>query len=109
MESVSLSLSTRATDDGHLVVVSGEVDMSCAARLAECLVQFANGNVIVDLSAVDFIDSSGLAALVAAHKRITQRGDQLVVHGMSSMALRVMEITGLDHVLNLNGQSPNGH
>jgi anti-anti-sigma factor len=103
-----LALSSSAVDHGHLVAAVGEVDMANAPSLAEYLVQFANGDVILDLSAVTFIDSSGLHALVAAHKRLGLRGARLVLHGTSPYAQRVIEITGLDRYLDLDGVDPGG-
>ena len=101
----SFALTSVAVDDGHLVTVAGEVDIATAPALGECLVRFSDGDVTVDLSAVDFIDSSGLNALVTSHNQIERRGSRLVLRGTSSVTQRLLEITGLDEVLNLDGQA----
>jgi anti-sigma B factor antagonist len=99
-----LSLTARAMDGrGHLVTVVGEIDMSDAPELAEYLVQFDDGDVTVDLSSVTFLDSSGLRALLAAHKRIERQGSTLTIRGVSDPVLRVFQIAGLDHVLHFDG------
>lgn len=85
---------TFATASGHLVAVSGEVDIAAAPSLAETLVQFANGDVIVDLSDVTFMDASGLHALMAAQRHIERRKGRLVVQDASPVVRSVFEITG---------------
>ncbi len=76
-------------------MVSGEVDMSTAARLAEALGQFANGSVVVDLTDVTFLDSSGVAALLAARKRLERRGVELSVESASPAALHILQLVGV--------------
>jgi len=88
-----------ALPGGHLVVVSGEVDMATAPSLAGALVPFANGTVTVDLSDVTFIDSTGLKALVAAHRQIERRRSRLIVRGVAPIVRRLFEIAGLDALL----------
>jgi anti-sigma B factor antagonist len=84
---------------GHLVSVVGEIDLATAPRLAETLVQFANGSVTVDLTDVTFIDSSGLNALVAAHRLLERRHSRLIVRGMTARTERLFEISGVGAVL----------
>jgi len=48
--------------------------------------------VIVDLSAVTFIDSSGLATLADAHKRIRHAGGQLAIDRVLKRGLRLAEV-----------------
>jgi anti-anti-sigma factor len=54
--------------------------------------------VAVDLSAVEFIDSSGLSALVWARKQAQPLGGDVVLVGASPRTLRLLELTQLDHV-----------
>lgn len=57
--------------------------------------------VVVDLSAVDFIESSGLGGLVAAHKRCQQVPMPVVFLSPQAYVLKLMTITRLDKVLML--------
>jgi anti-sigma B factor antagonist len=68
-------------DDDHVVEVVGDVTGVDAPRLAEALVQFDAGDVIVDLSAVTTIDGAGMRALDAARRHIERRRGQLIVNG----------------------------
>src|SRR5215475_9651470 len=86
--------------DGHLVKVSGEVDLATAPQLAEVLGQFANGTLRVDLSGVTFLDSSGLRTLVRAHRDAQRAGRSMIVCGpLHPLVQQTIEITGLDEVL----------
>jgi len=99
-----LSLTATRTDERtHLVTVVGDVDLATAARLAEYLDQFEDRNVVVDLSSVWFLDSSGIQALLAAHRRIERRGGVLTIRGATPIVQKVLRVTGLDQVLSLEG------
>ena len=62
--------------------------------------------VVVDLTDVSFLDSRAIALLVAEHRRRVDTGAHLVVKGSSSRALRTFAVTGVDQVLDLDGDSP---
>jgi hypothetical protein len=63
-----------ADEHGNIVVVSGDLDLTTAPQLEESIAPFSNGDVIVDVTAVDFMDSSGLKVLVVTHRRLARRG-----------------------------------
>ena len=92
----------RATSRGHVVSVAGEIDLANACEFAETLGQFPNGDVSVDLSDVEFFDSSGLNALLAAHRHISRRGAELRVQRVPSNVMKIFELTGLDEVLHID-------
>ena len=81
------------------VIAWGEIDVSTVARLEAALEAAietgGSGVVVVDLTEVTFIDSSGLGALVAGLKQAQQRGGTLVVRGIQGAPRKVFEITGL--------------
>ena len=88
--------------DGHLVTVSGEVDLATAPQLPEALAQARNGTVRLDISAVTFLDSSGLQALVASHRYISRTGGRLIICGpLEPIVHRSLELTGLTDVLDI--------
>ena len=55
--------------------------------------------VIVDLSKVDFMDSTGLSALVVAYRQANEVGSSVLVAGAQPSVRRVLEITQLDALL----------
>lgn len=91
-----LSLDVRTDGSERVViVVAGEVDMASAPQLADCLNHYPNTNVIVDLSGVTLLDSSGINVLVHAYKRLRATGRSLQTTGEHDIVLRVLEVSGL--------------
>ncbi|MGH9279179.1 MAG: STAS domain-containing protein [Acidimicrobiales bacterium] len=89
-------------DGGALVRVAGEVDMSTAPRLESQLLGLAeNGGALitVDLAETDFLDTTGLNALVVAVKHVRTRGGDLVLRAPSRPVTRVLELSGLATVV----------
>lgn len=83
------------------VEVKGELDLSTSPRLEDALRdEFNSGkSVVLDLSQVTFIDSTGLNVLVAALRSCEQNGCQLELGPEPSVQVsRVLRITGLDTV-----------
>lgn len=85
-----------SVDKGRVVALRGELDASTTQELAEHLIGPPGSLVVVDLSALTFIDSSGLGAIHAARRRVMEDGGNLVVCRPTPAVLRVLEITGLD-------------
>jgi anti-sigma B factor antagonist len=89
----------RTSRDGvELLLVEGEVDIATASRLIGVLnssVAEAIGSVIVDLSRVGFMDSTGLALLINAHRRLSLRRKGFAVVCPPGPLRRVFEITDM--------------
>lgn len=95
-----LSISTDAADAACLVL-SGEVDAHTAPELAGHLdpLPGESGDIVLDMAAIEFIDSSGLRLIVEAHHRATDAERRLVLRHPNASVLRVLEISGLrDHL-----------
>ncbi|MEV4799231.1 STAS domain-containing protein [Nonomuraea sp. NPDC049421] len=83
-----LSLVTSELPDGTPVLaVTGEVDMSNAATLDDALTRTSGATVLVDLSAVEYLDSAGLTVLFSHAGRIRVVANPLLEP--------VLEISGL--------------
>lgn len=78
--------------DVHLVSLSGELDVATADGLFEWVSDIAGSTIVVDLSEVTFLDSSGLALLARLRNRF---GDEVVITRPRPNVTRVFEITGL--------------
>jgi anti-sigma B factor antagonist len=84
-----------------IVVANGEVDVATAPALREAL-DAASGTgsrVILDLSGVSFMDSTGLTELIRAHKRLTAAGGELRTVVVGDRVGRLLEITKLDQLI----------
>ena len=93
----SVELSTREWD-GHVVVaLGGELDLVDAADVAAALVDVTarEPEIIVDLAALAFIDSSGVAALARGRTHARHAGGDLLLAAPRQPVLRVFAITGL--------------
>lgn len=87
-----------------VIAVEGEIDLTAAPRLREALISSVvegHQRVVVDLTATEFLDSTGLGALVAGLKRIRAHGGDMRVVCTSARVCKVFEITSLDKVLSL--------
>jgi len=105
-----LSLETIAVgSDCALIRVTGEIDVYTASHLRETVVDLiANGvtHVIADLRAVEFLDSTGLGAIVGGHKRLRTIDGSLILAASPDRILRLFRITGLDQAFSLSPSVP---
>jgi anti-sigma B factor antagonist len=94
----ALDITIRRERGVVIAAVAGDVDISTAARLRECLSGLADGGetLIVDLNRVTFIDSSGLGALVGAARRAAAHGGSLHAVCARPPTRRLLWLTGVD-------------
>jgi anti-sigma B factor antagonist len=93
----SVDLSTREFHSHIVVALGGELDLVDAAGVAAALVSVAarEPEIIVDLAALKFIDSSGVAALARGRKLARHAGGDLLLAAPRQQVLRVLAITRL--------------
>lgn len=92
-----LSVTSSAAGDHTVVSVVGEVDAASADLLRAAItdvIEAGQSRVAVDMSAVSFIDSSGLRVLIAGYKAANVAGGALTVEAPSDPVTRLLEITG---------------
>jgi anti-sigma B factor antagonist len=85
--------------DWRVVTVNGEIDVHTGPALRDHLLSvFAHGEdtVVVDLSQVSFLDSSGLGVLVSAHKRARATDGELRIAACRPQVATIFQITALD-------------
>jgi anti-sigma B factor antagonist len=91
-----------------LLRVRGEIDILTAPRLKEAIVAALTGDVpslILDLSDVGFLDSSGLQVLVSAKKRTAERGGDVYLLGVQDPVRRIFELLRLTEVFHLRDEA----
>lgn len=98
MSDQSSRIAIDAHDEG--LRVTGVVDSHTAPQLMVAIQSNRTGKDLgLDLSAVEFIDSSGLRILVNAHREMEAAGNRLVLLSASDAVARLLDITGLaDHL-----------
>jgi anti-sigma B factor antagonist len=98
-----MSPEASATDNEETVIfVAGDLDFHTAPDLRkEILTLFNEGvnRLVLDVSQLDFIDSSGLSVIIAGFKRFKERGGELILRSLTDRTRRVLEVSGLNNVL----------
>jgi anti-sigma B factor antagonist len=85
--------------DAHLVVCAGELDLSTSSILDDAVAGIAEGDVVIDMSEVAFMDSTGVSILVGSLQRLEARDSRLVVVCPAGVPRRVLALTGLESML----------
>lgn len=102
---MDLGLDVSQSGNWSVLAVTGEVDVATAPAMRERLVSLvADGNVhlIVDLSPVDFIDSTGLGVLVGTLKRVREADGELALVIPQERILKLFDITGLSKIFTIH-------
>ena len=89
-------------DGVPVVAAPEEIDITNAPELRSALLEAAaheHATVVADLSRTQFCDSSGLRTLLAAHKRATAAGGDMLLVIPGNAVLRVFTITGVDQII----------
>ncbi len=95
----ALDITIEDTEAGHVVRVSGELDLATAPQLSTVLLDAAGQStlpVVLDLAGVTFIDSSALRTLVLAGRELADAGRKLQIGPRSDRVSKVLEMTQLD-------------
>lgn len=82
-----------------MVEVNGELDLVIAHQFRETVDQameeMMSQNLIVDLSKVNFIDSSGLGVILGRFRKIKTKGGQMILLGMNPNVKRILDLSGI--------------
>lgn len=100
---MSLTILDRSTEEFHVVELVGDLDLDGAGDVRAHFSDHVSdpaARVVVDLSGVGFMDSTGLGALVGGWQLIRHAGEFRVA-GANRTVRRVLEITGMDDVFAL--------
>lgn len=100
---MSLSIHDRRDGDFHVIALAGDIDIETARELRAHFVEQVTDpatRVVVDLSGVEFMDSSGLGALVGGWQIVRDVGE-LRIAGARSAVERVFTLTGMHEVFAL--------
>jgi anti-sigma B factor antagonist len=92
-----IRISSQRRDGFAVVAVTGELDIVTSRRFDECLAEVRqdDDHIIVDLSAVDFMDTGSLAVIVGHWKQLTAAGGTLALAGARYRYTKTLWITGL--------------
>jgi anti-sigma B factor antagonist len=88
-------------DWNNFLPLEGEIDLHRSPRVERSLASMIKrkpNHLVVDLSGVTFIDSSGIAVLIRALQNVQNYGGKLTLSGMNDKVRPIFEITRLDQV-----------
>lgn len=98
---MDLTLATREVDGRTVVAVGGEIDVYTAPKLRDCITELVGGgsyDIVIDLEAVEFLDSTGLGVLVGGLKKVRAHDGSLDLVCTQERLLKIFRITGLAKV-----------
>lgn len=94
----------KTTNNETTLIIRGSLDINTAPALAEevdRIIASKPGKVEVDLSSLDLIDSSGVAALVKLYKGVRGAGGSVSISGARDQPLAIFKLLRMDKVFNL--------
>jgi anti-sigma B factor antagonist len=106
---VELNVSSTSQGGHAVVTASGELDLYTAPRLQTVLASLLRervDRVVVDLSGIEFCDSTGMNVLLSAMKRLKEQGGTLELAAPRPAVRRILQVTGLDTVFSVHDAVP---
>jgi anti-sigma B factor antagonist len=79
--------------------LTGEIDGHSSPQLEAVLADVADRHIAIDMSGIEFVDSSGLRVLVEAHQRAEEAGGSLTLIEISQPVARLLELSGMNGYL----------
>jgi len=98
---VDLTITTREAEGRTVVSVAGEIDVYTAPRLREEITELVAAgtyDIVIDMSEVEFLDSTGLGVLVGGLKKVRAHDGSLHLVCNQDRLLKIFRITGLAKV-----------
>jgi len=99
-----MEIADRRIEDKDVLVLKGRLEIASAKKLksrVSNLIQENRFKLIVDMTDVDFIDSSGLGTLVSALRAVNEKNGDLKVVGLQQQVRSVFELTRLHRILGI--------
>jgi stage II sporulation protein AA (anti-sigma F factor antagonist) len=101
----AMPITVTRRDDALTIALSGEIDHHGARTMMEqlddAIAQRLPARLVLDLSGVNFMDSSGIAVLLRAKRQMDHTGGQLRVTAIPTQARRVLDAAGVGRLITL--------
>ena len=97
-ETLTIDVTTAGDGNIQLFGLGGSLDIATSPSLRATLMEAADRakhEIVVDLTQLEFLDSTGLGALIGAHKRAAEHGGSVRLVAQEGQILRLLRITGL--------------
>jgi len=102
---VDLTLATREVGETTVVAVGGEIDVYTAPKLRDKITELVGAgtyDIVIDLEAVEFLDSTGLGVIVGGLKKVRAHDGSLRLVCTQDRLLKIFRITGLAKVFDIH-------
>ncbi|WP_079403555.1 STAS domain-containing protein [Streptomyces sp. 3211] len=100
-----LNIEVREAATGPVLQVIGDLDYDTSAELRDLLADLPlkpGQRLVLDLARMEFCDSSGISALIAARNHAQSAGADIALAAVPANTLRVLRVVGLDQVFPLH-------
>ena len=98
-------MSYKVTEEGNISTVhlDGEIDMDVTEKAKEAIFPVIDSGkeVHLNLSQVQYMDSSGISVLIVSHQRALEKNTQVIIKDVSKSVLKVIMMAKLEQILNL--------
>lgn len=104
VEKIRIETAMRTEGGIPVLGVTGEIDVFTAPEFKNAInraIESGTTDLVIDLTQVSYMDSSGFGTLLGATKRVRPKGGSISLVGCSEAIERMMKITRLDTVFNL--------
>ena len=90
-------------DNISTIFLDGEIDMDKTDEVKEAIFPVIDSgkNVALNLSNVQYMDSSGISVLIESHQKALEKGTKLIIKDVSKSVLKVIMMAKLEQILNL--------
>ena len=96
-----MEISTRTSNDTHIVAIAGSMDSTTSPEAQKALggVLAVASKVALDFTKLDYISSAGLRVVLGAAKTLLASGGSLAIFGLNPSVREVFEISGFSTIL----------
>ncbi len=103
---VELNVSSRYQGDHAIVTITGEIDLYTAPKLQTDLAAIIDdaapaARIVIDMSGVEFCDSTGMNILLSSLRHVRERGGELELAAPRPAITKILSVTGLDSVFTI--------
>lgn len=96
-------ITVKIKNESLIVKISGDLDLVIAKEFRETIDKILSDklirNLILDISEVNFIDSSGLGAILGRYKFLKQRGGKMSIWGANPSVYRILDLSGIMKII----------
>ena len=98
-------MSYKVTEDGNIATIhlDGEIDMDVTEKAKDVIFPhiYAGKEVHLNLSNVQYMDSSGISVLIESHQKALEKNTKVIIKDVSKSVLKVIMMAKLEQILNL--------